>query len=154
MNRAEMIVEFHIENASNICLSEEWNKPGVWIAYGKSEEDVDYICLEVGQTSNIKNELENDFKLLIKDGCKDGVKVRCFRKWSKPFLKKDGETRYIAKWRDIANLYQSICVKYVSGSEAWELQKRIEEEINIAICLQALYFYPDNTKKQCNFIRQ
>lgn len=150
----EMIVAFSTENASDISLSEDWNKPGIWIVYGKTEENVDYTCLEVGQTNNIKNELEKDFKLIIKGYCKDGVKVRRFREWSKSFLKRKGENRYPAKWRDIANSYKNICVKYVSGSEAWELQRRIEEEINIAINLHAIYFYLDNTKNQCKYIRQ
>lgn len=154
MNSEEMIVSSSIENASDISLSEDWNKPGIWIVYGKTGEHVDYTCLEVGQTNNIKKELESDFKLIIPDCCEDGIKVRCFREWSKPFLKRKGETRYRAKWRDIANSFNHICIKYVSGSEEWNLQRRIEEEINIAINLHAKYFYPDNTKKQCSFIRQ
>lgn len=154
VNSEKIIVEFSTEKEIDICLSEDWNKPGIWIAYGKTEENVDYICLEVGQASNIKNELENDFKLMIKGCHKDEVRVRRFRVWSKSFLKRKGEKRYLAKWRDIANSYKNICIKYVSGSEEWELQRRIEEEINIAIKLQAIYFYPDNTKKQCNYIRQ
>lgn len=151
----ETIVSFSTENASNINLSEIWNKSGIWITYGKTEENADYTCLEVGQTTNIKNELESDFKLIISDCCENGIKVRCFRReWSKPFLKRKGETRQSAKWRDIANSYNHICIKYVRNSEEWNLQKRIEEEINIAINLHAIYFYPDNTKRQCSFIRQ
>ena len=149
-----MIVAFSTENANEINLLEDWNKSGICIVYGKAEECVEYTCLEVGQTSNIKIELEKDFKLMIKGCCLDGVKVRRFRKWSKLFFKKEGEIRHTAKWRDIANSYPNICVKYVSGSEEWDLQKRIEEEINIAIKLRAIYFYPDNTKKQCRYIRQ
>ncbi len=149
-----MIAEFSIKIAETIILSEDWSKAGIWIAYGKTEGREDYTCLEVGQSSDIKTELEKDFKLIIKGCFLNGVKVRRFRKWSKLFLKKKDEIRRVAKWRDIANSYETICVKYVSGSETWDLQKRIEEEINIAINLEAIYFYPDNTKKQCSYIRQ
>lgn len=154
MNSEEMIVEFSVENSKVISLAENWNKPGIWIVYGKTEENVGYICLEVGQTGNIKDELERDFKLITKGCCKEGVKVRRFREWSKSFFKRKGEKRYPAKWRDVANSYKILCVKYVSGSDEWGLQRRIEEEINVAIYLHAIYFYPDNTKRQCSYIRQ
>lgn len=154
MSTEEMVAEFSTEKASEIILPDDWSKSGIWIVYGKTEKSVDYTCLEVGQTSDMKTELEGDFKLITKEFFLNGVKVRRFREWSKLFFKKKDEIRHIAKWRDIANSYETICVKYVSGSETWDLQKRIEEEINIAINLRAIYFYPDNTKKQCKYIRQ
>lgn len=86
MNGEEMIVEFSVENSKVISLAENWNKPGIWIVYGKTEENVAYTCLEVGQTGNIKDELERDFKLITKGCCKERVKVRRFREWSKSFF--------------------------------------------------------------------
>lgn len=85
----ETIVSFSTENASNINLSEIWNKSGIWITYGKTEENADYTCLEVGQTTDIKNELESDFKLIIPNCCENGIKVRCFSaRMEQTFFKK------------------------------------------------------------------
>ncbi len=150
----ELIIEFPVEKANTINLSECWSKPGVWIAYGKTDNDTEYTCLEIGETINIKKELDSDFKSITKGICEDGNKAKCFRLWSKTFIKKKNETRHPAKWRDIANSYNYICIKYVSNSETWDRQTRLAEEINIAIDLQALYFYPNNWLKQCKYIRQ
>ena len=55
--------------------------------------------------------------------------------------------RRSAKWRDAANSYHDIRITYVDGSEQWNAHKQLEEEINIAIELQAIYFYPNKLQK-------
>ncbi len=165
-----MLTEFMSSNKSNIILDlgkdisdestvtetlEKYHHSGVWVMVGRSVETKEWICLEVGETGSIYEELNADCKEILKvkrevqppEITECAYSFRRFRPWSKPIPKTYGQTRYKAKYRAIATDYDEIRIYKVSDSDI--VEERYKTEVHYAMTLKAAYWYPAPCNRRC-----
>lgn len=130
---------------------DDYNFAGVWAMYGRLNENDEWSCLEVGETSNIKKEIGDSINIIVdpdnKVDSSDCKTKRCFKrfnkKWSKDFS--GSRTRYIEKYRDISFEYNEIKVVLTFKNDS--ISERLKEEARIAINETARYWYPAPTNR-------
>ena len=131
---------------------DEFDCAGVWAMFGMDTKTKEIVCLEVGETSNIKKELSSDYKSMVESLSKVCSKKKKFRKalpWSEIIYGNDGETRFDAKYRQISQQCSEIIVCVVMRDD--NIENRYNTEIEQAWDNKAVYWYPAPTnKKRCN----
>lgn len=138
-----------IFSSSDSDILDKYMCSGIWIMFGY--KDGKYRCLEVAETDNIKKELTADIGFLNTDNKVDSgtmIKARIFRReFSDCFYKLRNEKRCIAKYRDIANKYDSIVI-YISKLD--DIESRYKMEVKLAMEYKAAYWYPcPNNPEKC-----
>ncbi len=138
---------------------DEFDLAGVWVMQGRASNLGKWKRLEVGETSNIRDELRRDCNEILSPSVgKDTgeIKFPCFRTWSECITGNKGETRFQAKYRQISENYNEIrvfvvlkdesrlerCKKEVLEAMTWDK----DEDENIG----AVYWYPAPPKNGIN----
>ena len=121
------------------------NEQGIWILYGKAEKDDSAAAdaLEVGQVTDIANEICRDIGYIVRDY--DFTKpskrnrVKQFA-WSVQ-LPVTEKSRDLDKYKDIAHKYKYLYFDvYVDKQKTWNAQERKKLEMKLAISKQAKYW--------------
>ena len=146
-----------IEKKSGHWQEKENNLPdfahaGVWVMMGIDSQTNETICLEVGETSNIQEEVESDYKAIVKYGAEKSSGEKKFRNaltWSETIFGNAGETRYKAKYRQISQKCREITVLEILEDD--NIENRYIVEVQQAWNSQAIYWYPAPTnRKRCS----
>ncbi len=126
------------------CYEKYLKKPGVWALKGKVGKNGEFEYLEVGQTKDIKTELEFIIKLLMEDYSpvnqeKKYAARRLFPKFQDSFdVCNCDKNRRAAKYRTISMQYSEIIFELIS--ENTDRTKREEIEYKFAINNKAKFW--------------
>lgn len=132
---------FPFENLQNkvIQKTDNYDIGGVWALFGKRKGQEKWLCIQVGQTKNIKVEIEKDIKLLNEHLKIEAVKHKIINQLGREI---EGFEYYeIPNYRQ--QLYSYIKKTYdnfvfVCVLESDEIEKRKKAEKDFAIKTQAL----------------
>ena len=124
-------------------LEQYKNQSGVWAMWGKDSTDTE-ICLEVGQTVDVFNELEYDLLYLKKDYSKENISKRYSARrlfaFSETFdVCKCDLNRTCAKYRHIAKSYFDVSIYLICNLNITK-EERERIELEYAIDNKALYW--------------
>ena len=128
-----------------------FEQAGVWVMTGVDSENHETLCLEVGETCNIKKEVNRDYEAIVKSLHEENSKKKKFRKtfsWSETICGNIKESRFKAKYRQISQSCEEITVLVVLCDE--NIENRYNKEIQQAWDNKAIYWYPAPTNlKRC-----
>ncbi len=125
----------------------ECNEQGIWILYGKAEKGDSAVAdaLEVGQVTDIANEICRDIGYIVRDYDYDKPKLSKRNRvkqfdWS-VLLPITENSRDLDKYKDIASKYKYLYFDvYVDKQKIWNAQDRKDLEMKLAIRKQAKYW--------------
>lgn len=127
------IFKFKVNNIQN-----HMGKSGVWAMFGRLNPNDEYICLEVGQSSDIYEELNYDITYLIKDYSNIYIEKRytarrLFKEFNTTFdVCACDLNRTNAKYRIIATAISDIKIMLISEQK----DKNVREEIELKFAVE------------------
>lgn len=113
------------------------NTSGVWAMFGRLNADDEYICLEVGQSNNIYEELKYDIDCLLQDYSNVELKRsytarRLFMEFSKQFVVCECDLiRTRAKYRIISTSFVDIKILLIAQENDKDDREKIELEFAV-----------------------